>query len=136
MLQKETEFSVLLIFLLRYDYVSRMKKSVLPTINKLIDSGVHAEYMQPIFPSTSSAAHMSLVTGLYAESHGILGNKFYSLTRNAKYEMSYKKDEWWTDAIPFWITALQAGIPARTGGSLALGQGITFAGPRNKGLPG
>ena len=103
-----------LLSLLRYDYVSRMKKSELPVINEFIDSGVQAQYMQPIFPSTSCAAHISLVTGLYAESHGILGNKFYSAARNSTYEKNYKHDEWWTDAIPFWITAQQAGRPART----------------------
>lgn len=47
-------------------------------------------------------------TGLYAESHGILGNNFLDLKQGAAFGIggdSTKSEMWWQDAEPIWITA-------------------------------
>lgn len=61
----------------RWDYLQR---SQTPALNSLIASGVHANIMRPIFPSKTFPNHYTLVTGLYAESHGIVGNDMYDPT--------------------------------------------------------
>lgn len=42
-----------------------------------VDVGVKAPYMTPAFPSLTFPNHFTLVTGLYPEYHGIVGNNFY-----------------------------------------------------------
>ena len=54
----------------RYDYVDKI--TPLPNLHYLEANGVRAEWMQPIFPSKTFPNHYTLVTGLYAESHGIV----------------------------------------------------------------
>ena len=59
---------------LRADYPERVN---LPTIARLAAEGVRAESMVPVFPSKTFPNHYSLVTGLWAEEHGILDNTIY-----------------------------------------------------------
>ncbi|XP_063613897.1 glycerophosphocholine cholinephosphodiesterase ENPP6-like, partial [Penaeus indicus] len=51
-------------------------------------------------------------TGLYPESHGIVGNYIYDDVRNATFALndleSTKDALWWQDAEPIWITATKA----------------------------
>jgi hypothetical protein len=54
----------------RYDYLRTT--TPLPNIDALRANGVTAEWMQPIFPSKTFPNHYTLVTGLYAETHGII----------------------------------------------------------------
>lgn len=61
----------------RYDYVDDQPPEAIPGFTKLLKTGVRAEFMSPIFPSVSYPDWTTLVTGLYPESHGIVGNYFY-----------------------------------------------------------
>lgn len=61
----------------RYDYVDEMHAYDLPGFNRLINHGVKAEYVRGIYPTFSYPTWTTLTTGLYAESHGIIGNYFY-----------------------------------------------------------
>uniref|UniRef100_A0A8C4DYY3 Ectonucleotide pyrophosphatase/phosphodiesterase 1 n=1 Tax=Dicentrarchus labrax TaxID=13489 RepID=A0A8C4DYY3_DICLA len=63
----------------------------LPVIKKLRNSGTTTEYMRPVYPTKTFPNHYSIVTGLYPESHGIVDNKMYDVTRNTYF--SLKTDE-------------------------------------------
>lgn len=59
----------------RADYLSR---NLTPTLTRMINNGISAEYMTPSFPSKTFPNHYSIVTGLYPESHGIVDNVFFA----------------------------------------------------------
>ena len=44
--------------------------------------------MQPVYPSKTFPNHYSIVTGLYAESHGIVANTFYDPDFDAYFHLS------------------------------------------------
>ncbi|XP_067427742.1 ectonucleotide pyrophosphatase/phosphodiesterase family member 1 [Thunnus thynnus] len=83
--------------------------SHLPVINKLRNYGTTTPYMRPVYPTKTFPNHYSIVTGLYPESHGIVDNKMYDVTRNAFF--SLKTDEKfnpkWYQGEPVWITAMR-----------------------------
>ncbi|KAB7504241.1 Ectonucleotide pyrophosphatase/phosphodiesterase family member 6 [Armadillidium nasatum] len=69
--------------------------------------------MSPIYPSISYPDWTSLVTGLYAESHGVVGNYFYDPSDKSNFSLfdanSTGQKKWW-NAEPIWTTATKAGI--------------------------
>src|SRR5689334_21620844 len=58
----------------RADYLDRYD---LPYFQRFMREGVRAQGLIPVFPSVTSPNHYSIVTGLYPERHGIVGNMFY-----------------------------------------------------------
>ncbi|XP_070704848.1 ectonucleotide pyrophosphatase/phosphodiesterase family member 1 [Pempheris klunzingeri] len=90
--------------------------SHLPIINKLRNGGTTAPYMRPVYPTKTFPNHYSIVTGLYPESHGIVDNKMYDVTRNAFF--SLKSDEKfnakWYQGEPVWITATRQKLKTAT----------------------
>ena len=68
---------------------------------KIINNGAKADYMTPSFPSLTFPNHFTLVTGLYMESHGIVGNALYDaeLNESIKFLKDNPKDtlnpKWW-----------------------------------------
>ncbi|KAG9296315.1 hypothetical protein G9A89_014907 [Geosiphon pyriformis] len=88
----------------RSDYLER---DLTPTIAKLASEGVKAEYMIPCFPSVTFSNHYTIVTGLYPESHGIVGNDFYDphLNDSFLYTNPGSLDKKWWGGEPLWVTA-------------------------------
>lgn len=76
---------------------------------ELINSGVRAKFMEPSFPSLTFPNHVTLVTGLNIESHGIVGNTFYDPFYDMKVELiggvSSLEERWWNQSEPVWLTA-------------------------------
>ena len=68
----------------RYDYAERYKTK---NILEVRDNGAAAASMIPSFPSVTFPNHVSIVTGLYPEHHGIVGNSFFDTERNAEYTL-------------------------------------------------
>ncbi|KAJ1984687.1 hypothetical protein H4R34_000521 [Dimargaris verticillata] len=74
--------------------------------------GFRAEFLTPSFPSVTFPNHYTLVTGMYPEAHGIIGNEFYDPTYNDTFY--YKNDaitmqsRWW-GGEPIWVTAEKHG---------------------------
>ena len=66
----------------RADYLDR---GITPTLSRLANSGARATAMEPAFPSVTFPNHYTLVTGLYPEHHGIVGNSFYDPQRKEQY---------------------------------------------------
>ncbi|SAL97419.1 hypothetical protein [Absidia glauca] len=81
-----------------------------PHLSHIADTGVRAHWMTPSFPPITFPNHWSLVTGLYPESHGIVGNYFYDseLDDHFNYkDPSHSWDEKWWGGEPIWITAVR-----------------------------
>ncbi|KAG2173675.1 hypothetical protein INT43_005095 [Umbelopsis isabellina] len=90
----------------RADYLDR---NITPALHRLANEGIQAPYMNPCFPSVTFSNHWSLVTGLYPESHGIVGNEFSDPDLNDTF---YYKDparswdsKWWFGE-PIWATTV------------------------------
>jgi predicted AlkP superfamily pyrophosphatase or phosphodiesterase len=71
--------------------------------------------MIPVFPSLTFPNHYSLVTGLFPDRHGIVGNSFYDPVRRQKYSMDNDgpvRDGTWYGGEPIWVTAESQGMVA------------------------
>ncbi len=55
----------------RYDYIDR---GLTPALEKLKKTGVSAEFMYNVFPTVTAPNFFSISTGMYPETHGVLGN--------------------------------------------------------------
>jgi predicted AlkP superfamily pyrophosphatase or phosphodiesterase len=94
----------------RADFLNR---GLTPALNAFIASGISPKYMLPSFPSVTFPNHFTLVTGLYPESHGIVGNSFWDPELGAEFyytdPLRSIQAKWWT-AEPLWATAENQGV--------------------------
>jgi len=99
----------------RPEYLGRFET---PNLRRLATEGVHApDGMIPVFPSLTFPSHYSLVTGLYPEHHGILGNTIYDPKWDAWFryhDPSAVGDERWWGGEPIWVTAQRQGLRSAT----------------------
>ncbi|KAJ5698743.1 pyrophosphatase/phosphodiesterase [Penicillium macrosclerotiorum] len=97
----------------RADFLDR---GLTPALSALIATGVSPQYMNPSFPSVTFPNHFTLVTGLYPESHGVVGNTFWDPDLNEEFYYTHPavsmQPKWW-NAEPLWETAEKQGV--RTG---------------------
>jgi len=94
----------------RHDY---LKKFSPPHLSQLASEGVMAESLRPVYPSKTFPNHYSLVTGMYADRHGIVGNEFFDPARSATFALSDRKeveDGSWYFGEPIWTTAGKQGM--------------------------
>jgi len=69
--------------------------------------------MIPAYPSLTFPNHYTLVTGLYPEHHGIVGNQFYDPARKERYTYTDPKtatDGSWYGGTPLWSLAEKQGM--------------------------
>ncbi|XP_061902828.1 ectonucleotide pyrophosphatase/phosphodiesterase family member 2-like isoform X1 [Entelurus aequoreus] len=97
---------------------SYLKKgaSVIPNIHKLRTCGTSAPYMRPVYPTKTFPNLYTLATGLYPESHGIVGNTMHDPVFNATFSLRTREKlnhRWW-GGQPIWITAEEQGVKAGT----------------------
>uniref|UniRef100_A0A3P9HMX5 Ectonucleotide pyrophosphatase/phosphodiesterase 2 n=1 Tax=Oryzias latipes TaxID=8090 RepID=A0A3P9HMX5_ORYLA len=81
----------------RASYVKR-GSTVIPNIEKLRTCGTHAPYMRPVYPSKTFPNLYSMATGLYPESHGIIGNSMYDPQFDAFFNLKSQEKlnhRWW-----------------------------------------
>jgi predicted AlkP superfamily pyrophosphatase or phosphodiesterase len=94
----------------RADFLNR---GLTPALNSFIASGISPRYMLPSFPSVTFPNHFTLVTGLYPESHGVVGNSFWDPDLEEEFfytdPLRSMQPKWWT-AEPLWITAEDQGV--------------------------
>ncbi len=95
----------------RYDYAKRCGA------RHLLDIAAHGasapDGMVPVYPSWTFPNHLSIVTGLYPEHHGIVANRFYDAQRDASYSYTDPKtnsDGTWYGGTPLWVLAEQQGM--------------------------
>ncbi|KAM4713694.1 LOW QUALITY PROTEIN: ectonucleotide pyrophosphatase/phosphodiesterase family member 1 [Anableps anableps] len=91
-------------------------KSRLPIINKLRKDGTTTPYIRPVYPTKTFPNHYTIVTGLYPESHGIIDNKMYDVTRNAFFSLKTQEkfNSNWYQGEPVWITAMRQKLKTAT----------------------
>ncbi|KAI5284274.1 hypothetical protein KEM54_001461 [Ascosphaera aggregata] len=86
---------------------------ITPTLSTIIGQGISPAYMLPSFPSVTFPNHFTLMTGLYPESHGVVGNTFYDphLKDGFYYTDPAKsaQSKWW-NADPLWSVAEAQGV--------------------------
>ncbi|WP_254061701.1 ectonucleotide pyrophosphatase/phosphodiesterase [Granulicella sp. L60] len=87
-----------------------------PNIANLASTGATAtEGMLPSYPSVTFPNHFTIITGLYPEHHGLVGNTFYDPARNASYSYKDTKtnlDGTWYSGTPLWSLAEEQGMRA------------------------
>ena len=86
-----------------------LRRGLTPTLNAFIAEGVSPEYMLPSFPSVTFPNHYTLVTGLYPESHGVVGNSFWDPELEEEFYYTdparSMQPKWWLGGEPLWVTA-------------------------------
>ncbi|TNN44151.1 Ectonucleotide pyrophosphatase/phosphodiesterase family member 5 [Liparis tanakae] len=93
----------------RWDYIDRVPT---PHFHDLIEDGVTASRVENVYVTKTFPNHYSLVTGLYAESHGIVANEMYDPATGRSFSMetdSIYEPAWWEQAEPLWVTLQNAG---------------------------
>ena len=97
----------------RYDYA---KKYGAKNLLAMAARGASApDGMIPSFPSVTFPNHYTIVTGLYPDHHGIVGNTFYDPARKETYTLTDPKttgDGSWYAGTPLWVLAEQQGMRA------------------------
>ena len=89
----------------RWDYSER---GITPNIELMKESGVTAKSLQPCFPSKTFPNHISIITGMYPEHHGIISNEMYDLKTGKSYGLDDRKsvkDPSWYKGTAFWEVA-------------------------------
>ncbi|KAL0490594.1 ectonucleotide pyrophosphatase/phosphodiesterase family member [Acrasis kona] len=84
--------------------------------NKQNRKGVTTTKMVPVFPSKTFPNHISLVTGVYPEDHGIVSNNMYNPVDKSSFSMSTKDTKWWGmgNAEPIWVTCEKQNVTTAT----------------------
>ncbi len=92
----------------RWDYLQKFNP---PNLTRLAAEGVRAERLIPAFPSLTFPNHYTIVTGLWPEHHGIVGNGFYDPVRKTNYNAfnSSSQASFWWGGEPIWATAIKQG---------------------------
>jgi predicted AlkP superfamily pyrophosphatase or phosphodiesterase len=95
----------------RYDYPRRYGA---PHLLQLGFRGASApEGMLPVYPSLTFPNHISIVTGLYPEHHGIVAKSFWDPARKQTYvytQPQSNSDGSWYNGTPLWVLAEQQGM--------------------------
>lgn len=96
----------------RPDYTNRFNPA---TLNMIRKKGVSTDEMIPVFPPDTFPDHMSLVTGLYPENHGIVANSFYDPDLKVEFNKNNKRDvenSIFFGGTPLWVASEKAGVRA------------------------
>jgi predicted AlkP superfamily pyrophosphatase or phosphodiesterase len=95
----------------RYDYARKYGATHLLSI--AAKGASVPDGMIPAYPSFTFPNHYTLVTGLYPEHHGIVGNSFYDPARKERYSYTDPKtntDGSWYGGTPLWSLAEKQGM--------------------------
>ncbi len=94
----------------RWDYLDR---NLTPHMTSFYEEGVRALSFRPAFPSKTFPNHLSIITGMYPENHGIITNDFENPFTDETYKLSdraaLRNSEWYLGE-PFWETLKRHGV--------------------------
>lgn len=111
---------------MRNDYLQR---GLTPHLQAMINDGVHAQWMNPSYPSLTFPNHYTIVTGLRPDHHGIINNTMLD-AELGDFSLGNREavgDGRWWSGEPIWVGAEKAGLPTATmfwPGSEAAIQGV------------
>lgn len=113
----------------RHDYLDMFNENETANFQYFIKNGVKAKHVINVFPSVTFPNHMTLLTGVYPETHGVTHNNFYDPKLNDTFFMHtfYQNLEpkWFDNgAEPIWVTNQKSGLE-RKSGSLMWPGGLT-----------
>jgi predicted AlkP superfamily pyrophosphatase or phosphodiesterase len=86
-----------------------------PAINRIIDEGVRAERLIPVFPTLTFPNHYSIATGLLPWRHGLVANEFPDPATGSWYALRNRaavQDGRYYRGEPIWVTAETQGMVA------------------------
>jgi len=84
----------------RHDFF--MKRAT-PGLDRFKSDGAHAPYVRSAFPTKTFTNHHSIATGLFPESHGVLGNEVYD--RTLKKVLAFGPEMYNVQGItPIWVS--------------------------------
>lgn len=86
---------------------AQVRSAKLPTLGRMGRDGAIAARLIPVFPSNTFPNHVSLVTGVAPERHGIVNNVFLDPERGV---FSYEHDPSWLEVEPIWSLAARHGV--------------------------
>lgn len=93
----------------RWDYFDVAET---PSLDRLIDAGVKAKSLKPVFPTSTFPNHYTIVTGLYPENHGIVDGVLYDPEFDAEFGFrapdTFSDGRWW-EGEPLWVTVERQG---------------------------
>ncbi|CAH8657393.1 unnamed protein product [Schistosoma guineensis] len=103
----------------RHDYIELTKthlgSNALPNFDRLISEGVRAMESINVYPTITLPNHRTLITGLYPENHGVVGNSLLDKKWPNKIFSIYDQESlnhapWLTDwPEPIWVTLQKNG---------------------------
>ena len=112
----------------RADYFDRVKT---PHFEAFRRSGTQAANLKPVFPSVTFVNHYSIISGRFAEHHGIVNNSMWDPKTERTFEISdsdeVNRSDWW-EGEPIWVTAEKQGVT--TGTMFWVGSSAEIAGKR------
>ena len=103
----------------RWDYLNNRTKT--PNFNYIKQNGVHATRgLVNAFITKTLPNHYAIVTGLYEESHGMVGNEFYDPKLKEVFEFSNKtqamESKWFDNGgEPIWVSNQKGSYRRRSG---------------------
>lgn len=110
----------------------------LTTLAELRRRGARASRMIPVFPSNTFPSHVTLVTGVAPDVHGIVNNRFVDPERGA---FDKSDDPTWLLAEPLWSLLAKHGVASASfhwvgsEGPWSSGRGPRFWKPFDAGIP-
>ncbi|XP_051581199.1 ectonucleotide pyrophosphatase/phosphodiesterase family member 7-like [Myxocyprinus asiaticus] len=110
----------------RWDYD---QDSHTPNLDKLVEEGVKAKYINPPAITMTSPSHFTTITGRWIEDHGVVHNLMFNVSTGLRmtHKGTLKKSEWWDNgALPLWITAQNQGL--KTASFFYPGGGANYSG--------
>ena len=78
-----------------------------PSFGRMRQEGGHVERLVPCYPSQTFPAHATLATGVFADRHGIVNNRFLDRKRGV---YGLNDDVSWYTRPPLWIHAQRQGV--------------------------
>jgi len=84
-----------------------IRSESLPTLVELTRRGATASEMLPVFPTNTFPNHVTLVTGVSPDVHGIVSNVFVDPKRGL---FRYSNDPTWIEVEPIWAIAERHGV--------------------------
>ncbi|KAI1287053.1 Ectonucleotide pyrophosphatase/phosphodiesterase family member 5 [Halotydeus destructor] len=93
----------------RHDYYEK-NKAYLDSLTDIASQGVRAgQGLKSVFSTETFPVHWSIATGLYEESHGLIGNEFFDPLLNETFTKASSERKWF-GGEPLWVTAVKQGL--------------------------
>ncbi len=95
------------VILISFDGTRPAAVEKLPAFARVIAEGAWADRLVPAFPSNTFPNHVTFVTGVSPDRHGIVNNSFDDPLRG---HYDYAADPSWLQVEPLWSLAARAGV--------------------------